>query len=122
MTVEPGFVTPRADALLRARAEATELIADLGVELLAIAESTEANPDDEHDAEGSTVGFERARVGSLLERARRSAARIEEAIARLDAGDYGRCVTCGAVIPDERLDALPHATSCFACAAAARGR
>jgi len=89
---------------------------DLERELAAIAESTVAGPDDEHDAEGSTVGYERARVGALLDQARRRLAAIDGAIARAKNGQYGRCDACGEPIGVERLQALPTATRCVRCA------
>jgi DnaK suppressor protein len=41
--------------------------------------------------------------------------RIESALARLDAGEYGWCTDCGLEISDRRLEALPFATRCQAC-------
>jgi len=38
------------------------------------------------------------------------------AIQRIDAGDFGNCESCGAPIARERLDALPYARHCTACA------
>jgi DnaK suppressor protein len=37
------------------------------------------------------------------------------ALERIDSNNYGRCEVCGAVIPRERLEALPHARTCVAC-------
>ena len=84
--------------LERALADATRLVADLESELAAIGESTEASPDDEHDAEGSTVGYERARVSGLLERAARTRDDARDALERARTGTYGRCARCGAAI------------------------
>jgi DnaK suppressor protein len=44
---------------------------------------------------------------------------IDAALARIDAGTYGSCVTCGAAIPEERLELRPFAGRCVACTAAA---
>jgi DnaK suppressor protein len=41
--------------------------------------------------------------------------RIDRALARLDAGTYGRCVECKDPIPEPRLRALPFAHRCQAC-------
>lgn len=102
---------------LQARAaKAHELVTDLEDELAAIAASTASGPDDEHDAEGSTIGFERARVGALLERARRTARELDEACSRLAAGRYGRCERCGQPIAMDRLEALATTTRCADCA------
>ena len=105
-----------AERLTRTRAATVLLIADLEGDLAAIAESTRKSPDDEHDPEGSTVGFERARVGSLLERTRRSLFDLDEALERIRRGTYGICERCGASILSERLKALPTAKLCIVCA------
>lgn len=44
---------------------------------------------------------------------------IRAAINRLDSGMYGICMTCGDLIASARLEALPYAVQCFACAAKA---
>lgn len=98
------------------RARTVARIVDLERELAAISESTAAVPDDEHDAEGSTVGFERARVGSLLAHARRHLDALDDALDRASSGLYGSCARCGAPIGLERLQALPAATCCVRCA------
>jgi RNA polymerase-binding transcription factor DksA len=38
--------------------------------------------------------------------------RVQEALQRLDAGEYGRCAVCGKEIDDERLEARPEAITC----------
>ena len=75
-------------------------------------------PDDEHDPEGSTVGFERALVIDLLAQAEADVAALDVALAQLNAGTYGQCVGCGRTIPPERLAAHPTADRCVACAQA----
>jgi RNA polymerase-binding transcription factor DksA len=40
---------------------------------------------------------------------------IDAALARLDAGTYGRCTGCQAEIPEERLELRPFAGTCVAC-------
>ncbi len=40
---------------------------------------------------------------------------VDEALARLAAGSYGRCVDCGARIPEARLEARPQAARCIDC-------
>jgi RNA polymerase-binding transcription factor DksA len=109
-----------ASVLDLSRASAVALVADLEADLAAIGESTAASPDDEHDPEGSTVGFERARVAALLAQARRSLAEIDEALERRRRGSYGVCGRCGTIIPPERLEAMPTASLCVACAATPR--
>ena len=43
---------------------------------------------------------------------------IDAALARIDAGTYGRCTGCQADIPEERLELRPFAGTCVACTVA----
>ena len=72
--------------------------------------------DDEHDPEGSTIAFERAQLGALLDQADRQLAELDAALARLAAGEYGTCESCGQPIAPERLLVRPTATRCIGCA------
>jgi DnaK suppressor protein len=40
---------------------------------------------------------------------------IDQAIVRIDSGQYGRCEVCGKAIPESRLEALPAASRCIVC-------
>ncbi len=40
---------------------------------------------------------------------------IDEAIGRIESGEYGICETCGVEIPDARLEVLPYARNCIKC-------
>ena len=72
--------------------------------------------DDEHDPEGSTIAYERAKVLALLAAARRDLVAIDAALRRTDDSTYGACLTCGRLISHERLDAVPATTTCIDCA------
>ena len=78
--------------------------------------SADANADDEHDPEGSTIAYERAQVDALLARARSHLVDVDRALARLSAGDYSTCERCHCQISTERLAALPAARTCIDCA------
>lgn len=41
---------------------------------------------------------------------------LDAALKRIDAGEYGFCVTCGEAISDERLNLLPATPFCRNCA------
>ncbi len=41
---------------------------------------------------------------------------VNQALARLDAGEYGLCADCEEPIAEARLKALPYATLCIQCA------
>ncbi|MCC9599128.1 TraR/DksA family transcriptional regulator [Stieleria sp. JC731] len=51
----------------------------------------------------------------LLEVESRELTAIDEAIERLDRGEYGTCEDCGKPIPLTRLRAVPHARECITC-------
>lgn len=81
--------------------------------------SADSNADDEHDPEGSTIAFERSQLDSSIHRAERRLHEIQDARTRVAAGGYGLCESCGEPIAAARLQALPLARSCIACAAIA---
>lgn len=66
-------------------------------------------------ADSDVIQEDRDSAGELLTQARSAVTRAEAAVARVQTGDYGRCVRCGDVIPAERLAALPDAECCVAC-------
>jgi RNA polymerase-binding transcription factor DksA len=115
------------DAAVRARLrterdEVDALIEALAVEVDQIVESmSSSNNDDEHDPDGATNGYERAKAMALLRHAREQRAELDAALARVDLGTYGRCERCGGDIAPERLDALAATAVCRRCAASATG-
>jgi len=99
----------------RAQARAAGLRRDL----TAIVEAAALDPpDDEHDPEGATVGFERAIVLDLLRQAESDLDDLERALERLRTDGYGTCEQCGCLIPADRLAAQPATRLCVACAQA----
>ncbi|MGW3354484.1 TraR/DksA family transcriptional regulator [Streptomyces bungoensis] len=76
--------------------------------------------DDEHDPEGASTAFERAHVAALLSQAREHLNDLDQALERLERGDYGRCEQCGEPIPTGRLEVRPAAKTCVSCASVAR--
>lgn len=40
---------------------------------------------------------------------------IDEALTRIEAGEYGDCINCGEPVPERRLDAVPWARYCVKC-------
>ena len=90
----------------------------LGVELARIVDAArDVATDDEHDPEGATIAYERARTSALVEQAQAHLAAVDAAVLQLDDGSYGRCVSCGGRISAERLEARPVAVTCITCAA-----
>ncbi|MDR3355922.1 MAG: TraR/DksA family transcriptional regulator [Spirochaetaceae bacterium] len=43
---------------------------------------------------------------------------IDSALTRIKQGKYGRCVKCGTMIPQDRLEAIPYALMCIKCKSA----
>jgi RNA polymerase-binding transcription factor DksA len=105
------------DELLRLRLSAEAEAATLAQDLEALfTASRDSNADDEHDPEGTTIGFERAQLTALLAAARERIAEVDDALRRVEAGTYGACEGCGQPIAEERLVARPFARCCMACA------
>ncbi len=69
--------------------------------------------DDQADVGAKT--FEREHELALTHNARELLAQSERAIARIDAGTYGTCESCGQAIGKARLQAFPRATLCVTC-------
>ncbi|MCE7483612.1 TraR/DksA C4-type zinc finger protein [Microbacterium profundi] len=72
--------------------------------------------DDEHDPEGVPLSAEWSRLSGLLDGARDELQQVDDALTRMDAGDYGVCANCGRSIPIARLRVRPFATRCVPCA------
>ena len=75
-----------------------------------------ANDDDEHDPEGVTLSSEWSRLTGLADAATTELRQVEDALARVAAGTYGVCMSCGHPIPAARLEARPFAELCVPCA------
>jgi RNA polymerase-binding transcription factor len=70
---------------------------------------------DQHIADHASEMVDRELDESLEENAEQIVYEIDRALARIDAGTYGRCERCGQEIPPERLEAVPYATLCVTC-------
>lgn len=55
-------------------------------------------------------------VDALGNEARDELGKIQDALARIDAGDYGRCRECGRPISIKRIEAYPCSDECIDCA------
>ena len=97
--------------------EAVELRAELGDAQARIAArlgdaATEAGDD---EADTSSKLFEREHELALSNNTRELLEQTEHALARIEAGTYGVCESCGKPIGKARLQAFPRATLCVAC-------
>ena len=112
-----GQVSTVEERLSAERADTLKLVASLSGDWDGVVEaSAQSNVDDEHDPEGATIAFERARIEASLARARAHLADIDDALRRLGDGDYGTCEKCGNPIGAERLAARPATKTCITCA------
>lgn len=57
-------------------------------------------------------------LGTLAEAERNEVMRIDAALARIAAGNWGICESCGDPIHEARLEAVPEAARCLECEAA----
>jgi phage/conjugal plasmid C-4 type zinc finger TraR family protein len=71
--------------------------------------------DEDGFGEGDTVSVERDRLQVVATDAQAKVAEIDAALARVDAGTYGVCESCGNPIPEARLEVVPEATLCVTC-------
>ena len=69
--------------------------------------------DDEADA--SSKLFEREHELAITRNSRELLEQTEHALARIEAGTYGVCDSCGKPLGKARLQAFPRATLCVAC-------
>jgi RNA polymerase-binding protein DksA len=71
-----------------------------------------------HLADLGSDTFEQELSLSLLENEDQQLQEVSNALARLEAGSYGRCEECGKTIALARLSAMPWARQCIECARA----
>jgi len=75
---------------------------------------------DEGFADSGQVTAERGEVEALAGTLTETLQDIEDALAKFDAGTYGTCEQCGKEIQPARLEAMPAARLCIACASSRR--
>jgi RNA polymerase-binding protein DksA len=86
--------------------------AELGIADL-LRDSGEGAGDDQADA--GTKNFEREHEMAIANNTREMLQQTERALARLAAGTYGVCESCGEAVGKYRLQAFPRATLCMPC-------
>jgi RNA polymerase-binding transcription factor len=100
-------------ALVSAQRRLEEMLAGLD-RSIAILE-TEHPEADQHTADAGANLSDTDRVEAALDAMRRQRAEVAAALARTQAGTYGKCVDCGLPVPDGRLEARPEAARCVPC-------
>ena len=75
---------------------------------------------DEGFADSGQVTAERGEVEALVGKLREALRDVDDALEKLERGEYGVCESCGGPIGDARLEAMPAARLCIACASKRR--
>jgi DnaK suppressor protein len=107
------YLDPIETARLRELLLLREAALAAAVDAALAAERDRANPGRAVDA--ALVDWESALRIADIRRDVAELSAIRAALTRMDRGRYGRCLSCGAHIPIERLRADPAATLCQVC-------
>jgi len=75
---------------------------------------------DEGFADSGQVTAERGQVEALVGTLLDTLSDLDDALAKVDAGTYGRCEQCGGPIGEARQEAMPAARLCIECASQRR--
>lgn len=89
-------------------------------EILQYADDTVTDMNDQTDTypdptDRASIESDRNFILRLRERERFHLVKIDEALERIDLGDFGICESCGSDIGVKRLEARPVATLCIDC-------
>ncbi|MDR2826939.1 MAG: RNA polymerase-binding protein DksA [Candidatus Adiutrix intracellularis] len=97
-----------------------ELLLKRRSEILQYADDTVTNMNDQAETypdptDRASIESDRNFILRLRERERSLLVKIDEALERIDTGEFGICETCGAEIGAKRLEARPVTTLCIDC-------
>jgi len=67
------------------------------------------------ETEEALLSEGRERLSAFIHRGNQKLEAVHRALERIRNGTYGRCVECGAKIPEERLKYLPTTSLCLTC-------
>lgn len=70
---------------------------------------------DNHPGDVASEVFERSKDFCLREDSLHVVSAIDDALEKMEKGNYGRCDVCGKEISLERLEAIPYTTLCLDC-------
>lgn len=101
-------------------AQFKELLLKQRNEILQYADDTVTDMNDQRDnypdpTDRASIESDRNFTLRLRERERFLLLKIDEALERIDSGEFGICESCGADIAAKRLEARPVATLCIEC-------
>ena len=93
--------------------ENQKLVRSINRNRLAEEEITLENTEDEGDL--ATISHNKELLYNLHESDFQRLKSIQEALKRMDRGEFGECIRCGEEINEKRLAAVPWATMCITC-------
>jgi DnaK suppressor protein len=124
MTMDDGADAPHDQALGDVRVMLAGRRAELLERIARFAASDPAETSNlnfgKRIGDGTTYAVERMTGAYQARTLYETVTEIEQALERLDDGSYGRCLSCAAAIPPERLSALPWAALCVPCSGSRR--
>ncbi|MGV9253781.1 TraR/DksA C4-type zinc finger protein [Streptomyces sp. NPDC003697] len=121
LAVRPGEAPWTSEEVEEARAELQSEMERLNAEITSAEQSLAGLMRDSGDGAGDdqadtgTKNITREHEMALTANAREMLTQTERALARLAAGTYGLCETCGKPIGKARMQAFPRATLCVEC-------
>ena len=81
-----------------------------------LTESSSDRSPDPGNAEAGSMKFEYEKELSIEQNTINLLGKVDHALERVAAGQFGVCESCGNSIPVERLDVLPYTALCVTCA------
>ena len=108
--MDPRTLETYRQQLLALQQHITRRVFDLEASMLAMDAERDIERTDRVQEEAAAVA-----LTALDEQGRRELEAIQAALARIDAGTYGLCGTCGGTISAARLTAMPMARHCVGC-------
>jgi RNA polymerase-binding transcription factor DksA len=110
------FMKKQKERLLQLRDNMLDSMAGVSKDTLrSRAEGSEASAFGMHQADAGSDAYDRDFALSLLSQEQDALYEIDEAIKRVETGNYGTCDMCMKSIPHIRLEALPFARFCVGC-------
>jgi DnaK suppressor protein len=95
-----------------------DILHKLGVKLERMEDSVllgEVDSSGGDDSDGGGQTYSRDMQLGLLENEDGILKAVHKAIARIEAGTYGTCLSCKDLIPARRLEVLPYSSYCVSC-------
>ncbi len=109
-----------APALETARHQLVEERQRVNEQLIHLGHDGARDTFDENFADIGQVTAERGEVDAIVSALLETLDDVDHALAKLDDGSYGACEACGVPIGEARLEAMPTARLCIACASKKR--